>query len=144
MCSLFIKEGVLIEEVACGVAPPTPTLVNNTKSTVQVTERQIVSTNEAVIALLAAYYCFNIEYPRGSLLFFTALKILILVKVPKKIHSKIFTCLVSTGECANRERKLTEPAIVSSLLCIIIMSLLTLSRTVSSNFSENCPINQAE
>ena len=96
MFSLFIKESVLIEEVACGVAPPTPTLVNNTKSTVLVTERQIVSicpTNEAVTALLAAYYCFNIEYPRGSLLFFTALEILLLGKVPKKIHSKISTVM---------------------------------------------------
>ena len=64
-----------------------PTLVNNTKSTVLVTERQIVSicpTNEAVTALLAAYYCFNIEYPSGSLLFFTALEILLLEKFLRK------------------------------------------------------------
>ena len=63
-----------------------PTLVNNTKSTVLVTERQIVSicpTNEAVTALLAAYYCFNIEYPSGSLLFFTALEILLLEIAPR-------------------------------------------------------------
>ena len=76
---------------------PTPTLLVQGETAVTlVVERQIlcsVPIKEVLLALLAAYYSFNIEYPKGIKKCLTTLEILLLDLVPNKVDPKISALL---------------------------------------------------
>ena len=86
-------------EDASKVQLPTPTLlVQNTVSAHVhlVVERQVlcsVPIKEAPLALLAAYYTFNMEYPKGIKKCLGTLEILLLDIIPSKIDPKISAVL---------------------------------------------------
>ena len=86
-----------MEKTAAQVQLPTPTLlVQGTVAVQLVVERQVlcsVPIKEAPLALLAAYYAFNIEYPRGIKKCLATLEILILDIVPSKVDPKISALL---------------------------------------------------
>ena len=68
-------------------------LFNTVDPAVLVVEKQIICSipkpGYIPIALLAAYYVFDIEYIEGSHNMFTALEIMLLDKVPAKVPSKV-------------------------------------------------------
>ena len=80
------------------MAPPTPTIVYNQKSAMLIVERKVLTVcplQEVMTALLAGYYCFNIEYPKGTSLFFSVIEILLLGKTPRNIHTKVQAILAA-------------------------------------------------
>ena len=93
-----------MEKAASKVQLPTPTLLVHGETAVTlVVERQIlcsVPVKEAPLALLAAYYSFNIEYPKGIKKCLATLEILLLDLVPSKVDPKISALLsVLTSSC---------------------------------------------
>lgn len=87
---------VVAEEAAGGVKSPSPQVLWNGTTALLVVEEEIVTTcpkEEIPIALLAAYFNFNISYPKGSSHFYSILEILLLDRVPVKVHSKVATIL---------------------------------------------------
>ena len=82
---------------ACKVQLPTPTLlVQGGTAVTLVVERQIlcsVPSKEVPLALLAAYYSFNMEYPKGIKKCLTTLEILLLDLVPSKVDPKVSALL---------------------------------------------------
>ena len=95
--SILLQASVDMERTASKVQLPTPTLlVQNTVSVHLVVERQVlcsVPIKEAPLALLAAYYTFNMEYPKGIKKCLGTLEILLLDIIPSKIDPKISAVL---------------------------------------------------
>lgn len=94
--SILLQASVDMERTASKVQLPTPThLVQNTVSVHLVVERQVlcsVPIKEAPLALLAAYYTFNMEYPKGIKKCLGTLEILLDI-IPSKIDPKISAVL---------------------------------------------------
>lgn len=68
-------------------------LFNTVDPAVLVVEKQIIFSipkpEFIPIALLAAYYVFDMEYIKGSINVFTTLEIMLLDKVPAKVPNKV-------------------------------------------------------
>lgn len=95
LLNLF-QESFVPEDVASAVSSPVPQILWDGVNALLVVESEIVTTcpaDELPSALLAAYYCFNLSYPNGSNHFFSLLEILLLDKVPQKIHPRVSTIL---------------------------------------------------
>ena len=96
MDHVILQESTTPEEVACGVSSPTPTILWNRITAVLVVEQEIVTTvpqEEVPTALLAAYFVFNLSYPKGGSHCFSLLEILLLDRVPNNVHPKVSTLL---------------------------------------------------
>lgn len=88
------------------VEEPAPTLLivgqlGSVKETFIVAETQLVckvKPHEAPLALLAAFYCYNMSYPKGLETFYMFLDYIILDKRPKKMSSTLthFITVVSS------------------------------------------------
>ena len=101
---LSVQTSVDMEKAAMEVQLPSPTILLQDTAAVLVVERQIlcsVPVKEAPLALLAAYYTFNMEYPKGIRKCLTTLKILVLDVVPSKIDPKISAVLSALTHIAS-------------------------------------------
>ena len=92
----FQQESVDINGIVRQVSLPTPTVLIRNSTAVLVVERQIICSipvNEAPLGLLAAFYVFNIEYPKGIRKALMALEIIVLDIVPPKVDPKVASLL---------------------------------------------------
>ena len=81
---------MVIEDAAAGVQSPTLLILWNGTTTI-IMEQYVVTIcpqDELQSALLAAYFCFNISYPKGSILFYSILQILLLDRVKLNTGSR--------------------------------------------------------
>ena len=82
--------------MAAAATVPQPVIIWNGETAFLVVEKEVICTlpaNEAPVALLAAYYNFDIAYPKGCRQLMTSLEILLLNKMPKKVPAKVSTLL---------------------------------------------------
>ena len=96
LLSISQQESINVVETASSAAVPQPLILWNGMSCFVIAEKEVVCTVpeiEAPVGLMAAYYNFNIAYPKSSQLLGTFLDIVLLDKVPKKVPSKVSALL---------------------------------------------------
>ena len=94
-----MQESFDVSNAAAWANGPQPQLISNCTLCCLVVEEQLVlgkvPPSEAALALLGAYYIFNIEYPKGLQNLGTFLEIVLLDKVPRKVPPKVSNLLLS-------------------------------------------------
>lgn len=93
---IFIQESLDIEGVASGASTPQPLIMWNGSNCYLIVEKEVLCTvpaTEAAVALLGAYYVFDIRYSKSFGLVGTFLEIVFLDVVVKKVPSKVSVIL---------------------------------------------------
>lgn len=87
-------------EIASDVPKPDPVILFNGITCFLVVEKEVICSlpaAEAPVALLGAYYNFDIEYPKACKLAGIILEIMLFDKIPRKVPSKISVLLSALG-----------------------------------------------